>query len=52
VAIIVPTMADPLLKAATKVYLSMAGLNDFDESIITDYQLDLWRLAISVISIA
>jgi uncharacterized protein (DUF2252 family) len=28
------------------------GLNDFDESIIADYQLDFWRLAISVISIA
>ena len=28
------------------------GLNDFDESVIADYQLDLWRLAISVILIA
>jgi uncharacterized protein (DUF2252 family) len=27
-------------------------LNDFDESVITNYQLDLWRLAISAISIA
>ena len=28
------------------------GLNDFDESVIADYQLDLWRLAVSVVLIA
>jgi uncharacterized protein (DUF2252 family) len=27
-------------------------LNDFDESVVADYQLDLWRLAISVILVA
>jgi uncharacterized protein (DUF2252 family) len=27
-------------------------LNDFDESIVADYQLDLWRLAVSVVLIA
>ncbi|MCP3931856.1 MAG: DUF2252 domain-containing protein [Bacteroidetes bacterium] len=27
------------------------GLNDFDESIISDYQYDLWRLAISLVLI-
>jgi uncharacterized protein (DUF2252 family) len=27
------------------------GLNDFDESIIADYQYDLWRLAISLVLI-
>lgn len=28
------------------------GLNDFDESVVADYQLDLWRLAISIVLIA
>jgi uncharacterized protein (DUF2252 family) len=28
------------------------GLNDFDESVVADYQLDLWRLAISINLIA
>lgn len=28
------------------------GLNDFDEAVIADYQLDLWRLAVSVVLIA
>ena len=28
------------------------GLNDFDESIVADYQYDLWRLAVSLILVA
>jgi len=28
------------------------GLNDFDESIVADYQLDLWRLAVSLVLVA
>lgn len=28
------------------------GLNDFDESLIADYQFDLWRMAISLVLIA
>jgi uncharacterized protein (DUF2252 family) len=28
------------------------GLNDFDESLIADYQYDLWRMAISLVLIA
>ncbi len=28
------------------------GFNDFDESIIADYQYDLWRLAVSIVLIA
>ena len=28
------------------------GLNDFDESLIADYQYDLWRLAVSLVLIA
>lgn len=28
------------------------GLNDFDESIIADYQYDVWRLAISLVLVA
>ena len=28
------------------------GLNDFDESIIADYQYDVWRMAISIVLVA
>jgi len=28
------------------------GLNDFDESVIADYQYDVWRLAVSIVLVA
>ncbi|GBG60574.1 hypothetical protein CBR_g8596 [Chara braunii] len=30
----------------------MFGMNDFDESVVGDYQLDVWRLAISLVLVA
>lgn len=36
----------------TKEEMLVYGLNDFDESVIADFQLDLWRLAVSVVLIA
>jgi uncharacterized protein (DUF2252 family) len=44
--------AGSFAQGGDKGVLIVYGLNDFDESVIADYQLDLWRLAVSVVLIA